>query len=74
MYELTAVFKDYAISPATLPSERSWFGLQNFIELFTVGRDGMNEVGEGLGIPTPPYFFIPSGPDSFDEYPRKITF
>ncbi len=37
MYELTAVFKDYAISPATLPSERSWFGLQNFIELFTVG-------------------------------------
>ncbi|MFR4223764.1 MAG: hypothetical protein ACLT38_09130 [Akkermansia sp.] len=36
--------------------------------------DGMNEVGKGLGIPTPPYFFIPSGPDSFDEYPRKITF
>jgi len=34
----------------------------------------MNEVGKGLGIPTPPYFFIPSGPDSFDEYPRKITF
>lgn len=36
--------------------------------------DGMNEVGKGLGIPTPPYFFIPSGPDSFDEYPRKMTF
>ena len=36
--------------------------------------DGMNEVGKGLGIPTPPYFFIPSGSDSFDEYPRKITF
>ena len=35
MYELTAVFKDYAIRPSTLPSERSWFGLQNFIELFT---------------------------------------
>ena len=33
-----------------------------------------NEVGKGLGISTPPYFFIPSGPDSFDEYPRKITF
>ena len=37
-------------------------------------EDGMNEVGKGLGIPTAPFFFIPSGPDSFDEYPRKMTF
>ena len=35
--------------------------------------DGMNEVGKGLGIPTPPFFFIPSRPGFFLENNRKIN-
>ena len=36
--------------------------------------DGMNEVGKGLGIPTPPFLLITKGPDYFVLNTPKITF